>query len=155
MYALNIFSGSSGELLREKEKKDLRKEKPGRINPNDEPTTITSLFFQEREKPKQPHSYLSERLFRYKAVMCPHCGTIQVTQGEEMFKCRNANCNKVSQFRVKGQWHVKLYDFPSHEEACRWAKKWIEEEYRKEEGKKRKKKEKKTRKKRGKRERKR
>jgi len=28
----------------------------------------------------------SGRLFPYKAVMCPRCGRIQVTQGEEMFR---------------------------------------------------------------------
>lgn len=63
--------------------------------------------------------------------MCRHCGRIQVTQGEVMFRCRA--CNKSNRYRKNGQWNVKLKDFPSAEQAMIEAKRWAMEEGRKSE----------------------
>lgn len=70
-----------------------------------------------------------KELLRYKTVMCPHCGTIQVTAGEIMFRCRR--CNKVSKFRTKGDWHVKLKDFDTPWLAMMYAKDWAYREFKK------------------------
>lgn len=62
----------------------------------------------------------------YKAVMCRHCGRIQVTKGETMFRC--SACGKANRYRKKGHWNVKLKDFHSAEEAMIAAKRWATEE---------------------------
>jgi len=88
------------------------------------PSTIMSLVFGNENK-TQPE----KRLLLYKTVMCRHCGRIQVTQGEIMFRCRA--CNKANMFRRNGEWNVKLRDFPSAELAMIEAKRWAREEGRK------------------------
>lgn len=87
------------------------------VNPRDEPTSIMGLVV---DKPRKKTD-LSE-LFRFKAVMCPHCGWVQVTEGKTRFKCRS--CNRSSSYRKRGGWNVKLYDFPTGEKAMIYAKKW-------------------------------
>lgn len=85
-----------------------------------EPTTIMSLVFN-KGKPAISRTTIEE-LLPYKAVMCPRCGTIQVTEGEKSFRCRR--CEKTSTFRKRGGWNVRLYDFVSFQEAGIFAKKW-------------------------------
>ncbi len=97
-----------------------RKNKIPVINPDDESTTLMSLILQS----KGGYKKLSEGLYAYKTVMCPKCGKIQVTMAEECFRCRW--CNKVSYYRKKGKWHVNFKDFPTHEMACIFAKRWSE-----------------------------
>jgi predicted RNA-binding Zn-ribbon protein involved in translation (DUF1610 family) len=70
-------------------------------------------------------------LFPYKAVMCRACGKIQVTQGEEMFRCRE--CGKANRYRKNGAWNVRLKDFPTFEAAMIEAKRWAMEEVKKDE----------------------
>ncbi|ODS42200.1 MAG: hypothetical protein MSIBF_02365 [Candidatus Altiarchaeales archaeon IMC4] len=96
-----------------------RKEIPV-INPHDEPTTLMSLLCESKKPPKE----LSDDLFRYKVVMCPNCGIIQTTEGEESFRCRS--CNKASRYRIKGDWHVKIADFPNPNAASAYAGEWAE-----------------------------
>jgi len=69
------------------------------------------------------------RLLPYKTVMCRHCGRIQVTRGETMFRCRA--CSKSNRYRKNGRWNVKLKDFLTAEEAMIEAKRWAMEEGRK------------------------
>ena len=86
-----------------------------------------SLLFSDSKKEKTPEkSLLGEKLLPFKAVMCRSCGKIQVTTGEEMFRCRE--CNKVSYYRIKGRWNVRLKDFVSFEAAMMAAKRWAMEE---------------------------
>jgi len=92
----------------------------------DEPSTIMSTLFAGKIK-----APAEKKLMPFKAVMCRHCGRIQVTQGEAMFRCRA--CNKANRYRKNGQWNVKLKDFPSAEEAMIEAKRWAMEEGRKSE----------------------
>lgn len=135
MQALSIFPLYPKKRSRKdiEEERDSRKKEVPIVNPNDEPTTLMGLLVQGKKIEQPTRSYLAERMFQYKTVMCPHCGRIQVTQGEEMFKCRNDGCKKTSQFRLKGQWHVKLYDFATSEEAHIFAKRWAESEFMKDE----------------------
>ena len=96
-----------------------------------EPSTIMDLVFGVGAKEKNGQmSLLGEKLLPYKAVMCRQCGKIQVTMGEEMFRCKE--CNKVMKYRKKGVWNVRLKDFATFEDALRAAKKWAMEEYLKE-----------------------
>lgn len=96
-----------------------KKNKIPLINPNDEPTTLMGLALNSKEQNKIPESP-----YPYKAVMCPHCGRIQVTTGEVCFRCRI--CSKTSSYRRNGKPHVKFKDFPTHEMACIFAKRWSE-----------------------------
>lgn len=111
------------------------------INPNDEPTTLMGLALNSKGHKKNfakskifvPNQKLivsnsgnkiPESPYPYKAVMCPHCGRIQVTTGEVCFRCRI--CSKTSSYRRNGKPHVKFKDFPTHEMACIFAKRWSE-----------------------------
>jgi len=95
---------------------------------DDEPSTIMSLVFGSRTESK---FIPDKRLYPYKTVMCRHCGRIQVTQGEVMFRCRS--CNKANRYRKNGQWNVKLKDFPTVELAMIEARRWAFEEGKKSE----------------------
>jgi RNase P subunit RPR2 len=98
----------------------------------DEPESLMDLVFNKRGKTnKEEKSLLGKKLFPYKTVMCRSCGKIQVTQGEEMFRCRE--CAKINRYRKYGQWNVKLKDFPSFEAAMIEAKRWAMEEGKKDE----------------------
>ncbi|MCK4492005.1 MAG: hypothetical protein KAU03_05235 [Candidatus Altiarchaeales archaeon] len=101
-----------------------RRSRVFRRQAGDEPSTIMSLVFN-KEKPAISNDTLKE-LLPYKAVMCPHCGTIHVTKGEKCFRCRR--CEKTSSFRKRGQWNVRLHDFISFQEAGIFAKKWAFDE---------------------------
>lgn len=92
----------------------------------DEPSTIMGMVFAGKKKAAP-----DKKLLPYKTAMCGHCGRIQVTQGEIMFRCRA--CNKSNRYRKKGCWNVKLKDFPTAEEAMIEAKRWAMEEGRKSE----------------------
>jgi len=102
-----------------KESKD--RSEPEEVNPHDARTTLMGLILNRNDKGRDTDR-IGEKLFRFKTVMCPKCGWIQVTEGKKRFKCRQ--CNRSSKYRVGGTWHVKLEDFPSHETAMRYAKKW-------------------------------
>jgi len=91
----------------------------------DEPPTIMGMVFACKKAAPD------KKLLPYKTAMCRHCGRIQVTQGEVMFRCRA--CNKSNRYRKKGCWNVKLKDFPTAEEAMIEAKRWAMEEGRKSE----------------------
>jgi hypothetical protein len=98
----------------------------------DEPESLMDLVFNKKGKEKKEgKSLLSRTLFPYKTVMCRNCGKIQVTQGEEMFRCRS--CAKVNRYRKYGEWNVRLKDFPSFEAAMIEAKRWAMEEGKKDE----------------------
>jgi len=92
------------------------------VNPQDERTTLMSLALEAKKTPAEA----SDQLYKYKAVMCPKCGWIQVTSAEKNLKCRR--CNKISTFRSKGRWNVRVKSFPTHEMACICAKEWSMEE---------------------------
>jgi uncharacterized C2H2 Zn-finger protein len=77
---------------------------------------------------KSKKSGPEKELLRYKAVMCPNCGTIQTTAGEIMFRCRR--CDKTSKFRIDGDWHVKLKDFDTPHLAMMYAKDWACREFK-------------------------
>ena len=95
---------------------------------DEKPSTLMDLVFQKGKKDEEQRdrSLLGEKLYPYKAVMCRNCGRIQVTRGEEMFRCRN--CGKACRYRKYGKWNVKLKDFPTFEEAMMEAKRWAMEE---------------------------
>jgi hypothetical protein len=97
----------------------------------DEPESLMDLVFNKRGKKenKEEKSLLARNLFQYKTVMCRHCGKIQVTQGEEMFRCRE--CAKINRYRKYGQWNVRLKDYPTFEAAMIEAKRWAMEEGKK------------------------
>ncbi len=97
-----------------------RRKEPLVINPNDEPTTLMSLLCES----KRPIKELSDDLFRYKVVMCPNCRRIQMTEGEESFRCRS--CNKASKYRINGDWHVRIADFQNPNAASAYAGEWAE-----------------------------
>ena len=98
----------------------------------DEPESLMDLIFNKKIKgDKIEKSLLARKLFQYKTVMCRKCGKIQVTQGEEMFRCRN--CGKVNRYRKYGQWNVRLKDYSSFEDAMIEAKRWAMEEGMKDE----------------------
>ncbi|MCX6695303.1 MAG: hypothetical protein NTU61_03310 [Candidatus Altiarchaeota archaeon] len=99
-----------------------RKQDARQVNPSDERTTLMSMAFDSTKPAKQ----VSQELYHYKTAMCPKCGWIQVTQAEKSLKCRR--CNKISVFRSKGRWNVKVKSFPTHEMACTCAKEWSMEE---------------------------
>ena len=84
------------------------------------------LIFNKKAKAAPAERSLSGKLFPYKAVMCRSCGKIQVTQGEEMFRCRE--CGKNNRYRKYGEWNVRLKDFPTFEAAHIEAKRWAYEE---------------------------
>ncbi|ODS42199.1 MAG: hypothetical protein MSIBF_02360 [Candidatus Altiarchaeales archaeon IMC4] len=98
--------------------KSSKIKEPPLVNPHDEPTTLMNLWCES----KKPIREISDDLFRYKVVMCPNCGRIQMTEGERGFRCRS--CNKASKYRVKGKWHVKIYSFPTPGEATAFMDNW-------------------------------
>ncbi|MBN2250723.1 MAG: hypothetical protein JW724_01440 [Candidatus Altiarchaeota archaeon] len=94
---------------------------------DDEHPTLMSLVFNKGlKKKKEQKNPPGAKLLPYKTVMCRHCGRIQVTTGEEMFRCRG--CNKVIRFRKRGLWNVRLMDYRTFEEAHIAAKRWAMEE---------------------------
>jgi hypothetical protein len=99
----------------------------------DEPVSLMDLVFNKKakEKAREEKSLLGRKLFPYKTVMCRSCGKIQVTMGEEMFRCRS--CNKINRFRKYGQWNVLLKDYSTAEAAMIEAKRWAMEESQKDE----------------------
>jgi hypothetical protein len=98
----------------------------------DEPESLMDLIFNKKAKgEKVEKSLIARTLFQYKAVMCRNCGKIQVTQGEEMFRCRE--CAKINRYRKYGQWNVRLKDYPTFEAAMIEAKRWAMEEGKKDE----------------------
>ena len=90
------------------------------VNPSDYCTSLMGLIAGQKQR--EDSRDVGDQLFRYKTVMCPHCGWIQVTEGKTRFKCRG--CGKSSSYRKRGGWNVKLKDFPSMETASIYAKKW-------------------------------
>jgi len=118
------FPCSCGGILRISSVQQHRRQDAcnAKVNPNDEKTTLMDTILET----KKPAKELSESLYRYKVAMCPNCGWIQVTEAEKCLKCRR--CNKISTFRRKGQWNVRLKSFPTHETACMCAKEWSMEE---------------------------
>jgi len=87
---------------------------------DERPTTLMDLILGGKEIARE--NMPSEKMYPFKTVMCPHCGSIQVTLGEEMFRCKN--CNKVNRYRKRGEWNVKLKDFPTAEMALMEARRW-------------------------------
>lgn len=104
-------------------------------NQDAEPESLMDLICNRKGlKASAPKAQPERRLFPYKTVMCSRCGKIQVTLGEEMFRCRN--CGKAIRFRKDGRWNVQIRDFPTYEAAMVEAKRWAMEEGRKDEEKK-------------------